>query len=573
MEDNGNFVRSLFRRQAVLSILALLASTVGPIVCVAIAGVLYKSEGLAITAICSPLFFLSLFFAYIIAGGAQILSSRFIARDELESINGVFTAAIILTLIADIVVCGLLFVLKTPFLKFAAGEITPELDLFYNYFLLNAFVSMLIGIPLFFSKIAARPQIGLILTLTMSAGSIVFTLFFTGFMGIEAIALGQAIGGAIAVAVSALMLAKHFKIVVPKKLYIKKIFTLGSPLGMSRFYIVASTLVINAILAKLGGNDALAVFGVILMLNRFVTAFTIGTGQTLLPLISLFHEEQDNTSVKQTVKTAFLYSNIIMLIITALFCIFGTQIGQLFGLGENVIMFAQAMPFYGIYALLLINTTIFSSYYNASKKLLFANIINLLQEFALLCAFAGLLSIPYGIFGVWAAFPVSGIFTLLIIHVILTRIKLKNKDLSFPLLLNQRLEKQGKYISLSVEGNVQKACEAAQKIGEFCEENSLSSEKVMLISLSIEEMITLIINNNKKKISSIAVRLFLLDDIIILRIRNTGVTFDAIKYYNENIADDIEKSLDVIGLKYITENASTVFYRQTFGMNSLVVIL
>jgi len=86
-------------------------------------------------------------------------------------------------------------------------------------------------------------------------------------------------------------------------------------------------------------------------------------------------------------------------------------------------------------------------------------------------------------------------------------------------------------------------------------------------------MITIIINNNKRKISALSVRLFLFDEKIILRIRNTGEKFDAIKYYHKNIADDIEKSLDVLGLKYITDNAQSVFYRQTFGMNSLVVVL
>jgi len=584
MQDNGFFVRSLFRRQAAFSILALLASTIGPIACVVMAGILYGGEGLAITAICSPLFFAASFFGFIIAGGAQLLSSRFIAHDEIDNVNRVFTASIVLTLIADFILCGLLWILKVPFLRLAAGEITLELSLYYDYFLLNAFVSMLVIIPLFFSKITVRPQIGLILTLMMSVGSIGFSLLLIRYfnMGIESVALGQAIGNAIAFVTVMLLLFKHLRIAFPQDIlktysdYTGQILSLGSPLGLSRFYILTSTLVLTALLSRFGGGGALAVFGVILMLNRFVTAFTIGTGQTLLPLIGVFYEEQDNTSVKQTVNSAFLYGNLLMIIIAALFCIFAKQIAFIFGLGENpesVAMLIDAMPYYAVYSVLLMNTAIFSAYYNASKRLVLSNIITLLQEFALLCVFACLLAVSYGVTGVWIAFPLSGIFTLLVFEVILARIKLKNKGMSFPLLLNQRLEKQGRYISLSVEGENEKACEAAAKIGEFCEENELSPEEVMLISMSIEEMITLIINNNKRKVSALSVRLFLFDEKIILRIRNIGERFDAIQYYHENIAADIEKSLDVLGLKYITDNAESVFYRQTFGMNSLVVVI
>jgi len=95
----------------------------------------------------------------------------------------------------------------------------------------------------------------------------------------------------------------------------------------------------------------------------------------------------------------------------------------------------------------------------------------------------------------------------------------------------------------------------------------------MLISMSIEEIITLVINNSRKKDLSVSVRLFLLEDMIVLRIRSAGEKFNAIEYYEQNIADDLEKSLEVIGMKYIVEAANVVYYRQTFGVNSLVIIL
>ena len=154
MEDNGIFIKTLFRKQASLNILALLASVVGPIVCTGLAGAYYGSDGLAVTALCAPLFLAASFFGFIISGGAQILCSGFIARDELSRVNEVYSAAIVLTLAAGILICAALIVFKGPLLTFMAGEISKGLSAYYSCFVFYTFFTMLIYIPLFFSRVA-----------------------------------------------------------------------------------------------------------------------------------------------------------------------------------------------------------------------------------------------------------------------------------------------------------------------------------------------------------------------------------------------------------------------------------
>ncbi|MCL2254417.1 MAG: hypothetical protein FWC09_08220, partial [Lachnospiraceae bacterium] len=392
------------------------------------------------------------------------------------------------------------------------------------------------------------------------------------FMGIGAIALGQAIGTAAGFTVSMVMLRKHFKFVFPKELYVKAIFVSGSPVGLTRLYILFTTIILNALFLRVGGGGALAVFGVVSMLHRFSTAFIVGISQTLVPLVSVFNEEQDITSIKQTMKLAFRYGNVLMLIAGVVFVVFNAQIAGIFGLPADSGFFA-AMPFYAVYGILVLNTSIFSSYYNAAKKLKLANAIPFLQEFALLCGGAYILSAGFGINGIWVAFPLSGVLTLLITAFLLVAVRFRQKDLSFLLLQSRKLEKDGRYISFSVENKLEKASEAAAKISDFCEESGLPPKQTMQISMSVEEIITLIINKNKTKDFSVSVRLFILEGTIILRFRNAGEKFDAVEYYKENIADDIEKNLDIIGMKYITQSANVIYYRQTFGVNSLVVIL
>ncbi|MCL2249264.1 MAG: hypothetical protein FWC13_08330 [Oscillospiraceae bacterium] len=570
MTDDGIFVKTLFRKHATLNILALLTSTVGPIVTTVIAGTHFGSAGLAILAICSPLFLTASFFGFIISGGAQIVCSGFIAKDEMASVRRVYSAAALLTLIAATTVGVLTLIFKVPLLTLLAGEISPELSAYYYFFVINAFMTMFICIPLFFSRAVGRTYIGLILTGVMAVVSIAASLILVEFMGIEAIALGQAIGAFIGFLVSMLMLSKHLTFVLPKKLFIKPIFASGSPLGLTRLYNLLAALTLNTLFLRIGGSEALAVFSVIFSIHRFNTAGIDGISSTVVPIVGVFHQEQDVTSIRQTMRLAFGYGNSLMLLVSILLIFFGAQIAAIFGLSDFE-AFTAVLPFYFVYIMLLTNTTIFTSYYNASNRLKLANVIPLLQEFVFLCLGAYIFSVLFGINGLWAALPISGAATFAVLLAILIFIKVRDRDLSLPLLQKLKSQSEGRYVSFSVESIPQKAAEAAERIAEFCEENDLPPKKAMLLSVSIEEIILLIINNSKNKNFSVSVRLLLLDDGVIMRIRNAGEKFDVMEYYKSHIADDIEKSIDVIGMKYIVQAASGIYYRQTFGVNSLVV--
>jgi Na+-driven multidrug efflux pump len=573
MEDNGYFIGTVFRKQAMFNILAVLMSSIGPIVCAAITGTHFGSEGLAVFTICTPLVYVALFFGYKIAGGAQIVCAEYIAKDELDSVNKVYVAAVTIILILNVAVCSLLLLFQRPILSLLAGEVSAELSTYYTFFVFNAFLTMLIAIPVFFSKIVGRSEINLILMSVSTAVSVTASILLVRNMGVEGIAIGQAIGTFCGLVVAMYMMRKYFHYSFPKKLYFMEIITHGSPMGMSRLYILIATILLNSLFLRVGGSGALAVFGVISMLHRFITAVASGVSQTLTPLVSVFHVEQDATSIRQTMRCAFSHGNAIIFIIGLTLIILTKQIARAFGLNENVDMFYFAIPFYVLYSVALLNSTVFASYFNAIKRLILANVIAFLQELALLCTGAYILAAFLDIKGIWISFALSGILTLLILFIVVKVIKVKDKDLSFPFLFSQHLEKAGKYISFSVDSSHEKINEAATKIGHFCENNGLSHKQTIQVSMSIEEIITLIASKIEKRPFSVSVRLLMVDKKIILRIRFVGEKFDAIEYYKKNIADDVEKCMDIIGMKYIVQTAIKVYYRQTFGVNNLVVIL
>ncbi len=574
MEDNGSFIKALFLRLAPLNILALMVSTVPPIVCAILAGNVYGAGGLAVTAVCSPLFFLASFFGFLISGGGQVVASKCIAKDDPDGVSRVFSTCLVLTVLVGALICAGLLLFRGPLLALLSKGADLDVDRYFVCFVAYAFFAMLSYVPLYFGRVVGKPGIGIWMTSIMAAVTIAACLVLVRFMGIEAIALGQAIGIGVAAVAALLMLMRTLAPGRPDPAMIKEIAVQGSPLGMSRLYVLLATLLMNSLLLSVGGSEALAVFGVVATLNRFVSAAVAGTVQTLVPLVGVFHGERDNTSIRQALRISFGWGGALIGVIALLIVLLGGPLGAMFGLsGATRAMFTGALGWYAGFAVLYLFTSLLTGYYNAIGRIALANLIPAMQELAMWVGPAYLLA-RYGLTFVWAAYPLSGALTLGALAVALLWVRRREPAMSVPLLLNTELEKQGRYMSFSVPNTLESASGASARIGEFCEEMELPMKQGMQISMAIEEIITLIINESGTAGQyDISVRLMLMPGTIIMRLRNAGKHFNPIEYYQKHIVGDFEKSLDIIGMKYVVDSAEVIYYRETFGVNNVVIIL
>ncbi len=582
MDDNGNFIKTLFKKHASVNVFAQLSSAISPVLCTVFAGRMFGSSGLTVMSICSPLFFLAAFFGIVISGGSSALATKYIAKDDIKKVNGIYSLAIILSLAVGIIVSLLLFILKSPVLHLLTNDeaLVAASEQYYLFLIPYIFFTIIVYLPLYWARVYGRPEIGMILTLILTFGTLIFNfLFLFGFkMNIEGIALSQGVSTAFAFFISTFLIQKklrNFKFSWSfdfKK--VKDIAVMGSPMGMMRIYSFICVLIINLMLLNSYGHSAVAVYGTISTISKFITAVVSGISSVIIPIVGVLYGEKDNTSINQIVRYSFTYGNIIILIISGVLIIFNGLISSLFGLsGDETEIFKYAVICYGMFYVIYVNNNIFTAYFNAISRVKIANLISFSQDFIFLLISVVSFSTIFDAKLFWLCFPAAALLASLVLLEALLITSRKNKELSFPLLCDTKYETDGKYVSFSVDNDIGSAVICSEKITDFCEENDLSPKLVMMISMAIEELITLIIQNaDNSKYYSIAVRLFLIDDSITLRIRNGGKKFNPIKYYDENISNDIEKSMDVIGLKYIIEAANIVYYRETFGVNNLVVV-
>jgi len=393
-------------------------------------------------------------------------------------------------------------------------------------------------------------------------------------MGLEGLAIAQALGTALAFVIVLVMLhlsKNNMRLVRPHHLKDDAIalVSAGSPLGFSRLYRFLSLFIINIILLNMVGPEAVAVFGVLNILLRFVTAFVGGVAAVQMPIAGVLFEERDNTSLRQLARITYIHGNVIVFTVAVLLFIFNRNIALMFGTGGE--MFFIALLCFCIYIPFYMNGSLFVSWYTALRRVKLANLVTLLQDMVFPVMLAFLFS---GLGGneVWLYLPVAGVALFLFLPVLLILIRRREKDISFPLLLNTK--SVATTLAFSVERDAEKASKASLAVGDFCEEAGFERKKSMLMSLAIEEMITLIAEQNPGG-GDISVRLSPSDDGVILRLRDIGRKFNPIEYYTKRLdqADDIENNIDLIGVKYIKEAAKAVNYRETFGVNNLVVII
>jgi len=403
------------------------------------------------------------------------------------------------------------------------------------------------------------------LTLILTAASVVFAFYYTYVLEMGIYGLGYALAFATGVSLVVSLALMHLSrnkenVQIRTPHFIREdtaaVFSLGSPPGLSRLYRFVSLFLLNFILLSAIGAEAVAIFSALNMLLRFVTAFATGISGVQIPIAGVLREERDEMSLRQLARAVFSYGNIVIIFAVVSALVLHNGIASLFGITGG--MFLPALACFGVYMLFYINGNLSISWYTAVRKVKLANLITLGQDLV----FPVLLIIIFAAIGgnaIWLHMPATGLFTAILL---LLTYKYGKEE----------LETGGSVLAFSVQRDAAKASEASAAVSDFCEEQSLSMKQGMLLALAVEELIALSAEQNAQG-GDISVRLMIFGDSIILRLRDAGHKFNPLDYCEKNQTDDIEDNIGLMGVKYIKETAEVVYYRETFGVNNLVVII
>ncbi len=207
---------------------------------------------------------------------------------------------------------------------------------------------------------------------------------------------------------------------------VKEISSLGGVTLARQGVISILSIVLNNALFSYGNEMYVAVYGIInrvMMLSLFPV---LGLTQGTLPIFGFNYGAKKYSRVKETVNKAILFGTITSVVIYVIIIVFRVQIVSVFTDNEFII---ENTP----YALLIVFSAtpfiltqlIGSAYFQAIGKALPALLLTLSKQGFFLIPLVYILPMFFGIDGIWIAFPIADILSVILTFVFLRRDLLK----------------------------------------------------------------------------------------------------------------------------------------------------
>lgn len=594
LKDKGEFIKFLYGKYAVPSVMALLAAAISTFLNTSMAGAFYGNEGLGSVGFFMPVFFIFSTLGSLIGVGAANACSKAIAKDDFRFVSSAFTLATSYNAVVGIVTVFLAFCFSDEIILFLTGmEVqSPSLKAYFLYSVIGGVLSMYIYVPLNFTKIDGKPKVSLYMFLAMFGVNLLANLVFVFgcSMGVEALAAGGAAGSLGAVALGLFFLFfKKGSVSFIRPYGVKEItagiLLLGAPMALNNFYNFLRVMMINFILVYIGAPSAVGVFAVLTTITTFVMAVASGLGQAIVMPAAVFSNKYDMESIRLIAREAFRAGNLFFAVIALGILLFSKGVCQIFALdGPEIYSTAHtALICFSLSLMPAVNNVLFSFYYTALYRLRLANIINICRGLLFVVAVSWLLAPSMGERGVWLALLVAEVLTLASTAALAVteqkKARREGRFLSVPLLLDISPEREKRYLAFSVDDNEFNITDASQMVYKFCEERGLDAEQTMFISMSVEETLMFIKTKRERSskaggnLKNISVRIYMEDEEKNITFMYSGKSFNPIQYFLDEIAGDFEKSLDVIGIQYIIQRAKDITFTETFGVNNLSILL
>ncbi|MCR5467636.1 MAG: ATP-binding protein [Lachnospiraceae bacterium] len=590
LENNEYFINSVLKKHLLPIVLVLLETTIMAFYNSMIVGRVLGSSALAIMNLASSYTFFYFMLGCLINIGGSVVASVALGKGDTKLVGQYEFYSFIMSIIMPVLISVFFLVfLQSAMDFFGADEaLAREASLYIRIVLIFGFGSTLMYFPFNFLRLDGRSNVafgvfGFMLALDVVT---VYLVLHAG-LGIEAVGLASSLSVLVADCIGCLFLFfGRGTQIHPERFGFKEtaamslnILKAGSSSALNNFCNMLRTAFMNAIIFKAFQTPGLASFAVGCAVINLTSATTAGVGQTASPLIGMFYGERDNAAINTVQKSAGRYSIKIHVLMTAFFIVMAGPLASGFGIEPDNMEATKAVI--RIIALSLCTCGMINIYiyaFNATKRMIMANLLTFLRSFALVVPIASLLAgsglnIGYTL----SCFVIADIITIGVMFLITAVYKKYDKNLKGRLLLDGRVE-ESEVLSFSVQGTGEGAVDAASKVEAFCEEKGVSPKLTMMLPLAIEELLVVVaehcLSNNPSKYSD--VRILKNGDDLVIRIRCDGNRFDPIQWYEEQrenlSADDllVDSSL---GIKMIKDISKEISFRWTFGYNNLIVVM
>ena len=572
LRQDETFLRRAFHRSLLPCVLSILSENINILADGVLVGQRIGTDGLSAISLCVPVYLVLCVVGSFLVSGTAIQATRAIGRQQPERSQRLYRTAVWSCLAASLVMTAAGLALSGPLSALLCPDpaIRPLVREYASIALLGALPKILIYVPFWFLRMDGRTKLVARMMLVMGGGNVVLDLLFLYplDMGIGGAAWASVIATAAACALGFFWLCDRksgFRLglswVTDREDW-REIAAAGSPSALNNLLQTLRLLAVNALLMGAGGSELVAVFTAVNCISAFSLSVVDGVPQAASAMLGIYSGERDNDSAALLIQRERRTGLLCCGAFAAVVILGADAIAFAYGLPAGSLRFAMVCLGAGMFPAL--GCSILSGYYNVSGHVRWANAIILCR---VLLAAAGSLYVALALgLSPWWFLVCSEAVTLVLWYLAAGLLHRRHPERTRYLLMDRSLEERGHVMNFSVTGDTEQICEASGKIADFCRENQMNPRQVMRFSLALEEVMTMIVQENPDAAVRFDVRVFSLQDTLGIRIRYDGREYNPFDQRRS-------RGEAYLGIQLIADMMETVVYQRTFGVNTVQLLL
>lgn len=425
-EDFGTgSLKKLLVRQAVPASVGMLFLTLNLLVDTVLVGRWVGSIAIAALTVVTPIIFLMGSIGFAVGAGGSSVLSRALGAKHFEKAQKTVAHQILLTsLLTLLLMCaGFLFSDWMLRLFGAKGEIVEPAKAFFFPLLFAGPLQGLSAMGNSVMRAEDRARYAMVGMIAPSVMNLVFDVIFIKFMDMGV--FGAALATSLSFAMGFLYLLWYF--VKKSKIrlnfsHFKPDFKLVGEIGGLSFTPLARqsvisvlTILLNHQLFAFGGDTSVTVYGIISKMLMFALFPVNGITEGFQPIAGYNFGAKKFDRVQEIVKIAVASAATLSVIIYALILIFAEEIVSVFITDPKVLeQTPNALRWVFAASPVIAVQLIGSAYFQSSGKAIKSLLLTLTKQGFFLIPLILILPKYFGIFGIWVAFPIADVLSVLV---------------------------------------------------------------------------------------------------------------------------------------------------------------
>lgn len=576
LERNSKLVNRKFIQYLIPSILMIFAMQFGSLVDGILVGNMIGNDALSATSLVSPILYIIQLPGFALGAGGSIVIANLLGKRDTEGAKKTFSIAIVIGLGISIIFALLAFLISKPLASlFSADPVYQEYA--YQFILGYLLTDPIITISLIIGSFMAvdnNPRLSSIMFIGSNIAKVALEVLFIKTFGSWS-TFGAAISAGAGYLLGLITIIFYirsqkrnltFSIKI-KNSRLKEIFKASSTTALNLALTAIQMLIVNIFIGQqITQGFELQIYGLVANMV-FLFDLVCGGILNIIPTIcGIFYGEKDYYSLKKITRKIYLINIIATLVITAFIAILPGVYSSIFGYNDPT----HAEYSYKILRIYLISFVPYEiskfsmNYYPTIDKVSPSIVTVLCRELIIVLPVTLVLLFKMGLEGYCLACAITELSTVIITYVYVF-IYEKVKKKSFGIFMIDKDEY--KSFDVSLTNDLSNASRVSESLTKFALSNGVKNREAQVVGLAAEEIVSNIDTYGYKKghIGYIDVNLKIINDILLLRIRDDGLPFDPTKYEFDN-----DEGYSTSGIKLIMNLTDKMTYMRVLSLNNTI---